>query len=108
MNAIRRKEKKLPKKMFFVFKGAIIGIFQHSKTFIQQNVLLFCCYIHEKCFWTVRWFLILKNNMLSREVCQNCKAFKYGLKKENNVLLVKKTFFSSQIRSEKIQKKKFH
>ena len=42
--------KHFAKKSFSVFKGAIFGIFEHTKTFFWQNVLLFFDRIHVKCF----------------------------------------------------------
>ena len=42
--------KHFAEKSFRVFKGAIFGILEHPKTFFWQNVLLYFCYINEKCF----------------------------------------------------------
>ena len=64
-----------------MFKGAIFGIFEHPKTFFWQNVLLFFCPIHEKCFFN--HFLILnKTHMLSTTVFKNFKLFKYWIEEK--------------------------
>ena len=41
----------LPTKFFWVFKGAIFGIFEPPKTFFWKNVLLLFCHIHQKCLF---------------------------------------------------------
>ena len=45
---IKKKYNIWTKKSFSEFKGAIFGIFEHTKTFFWQNVLLFWGHIHEK------------------------------------------------------------
>ena len=50
MNVRKKNKTFCQKKSFRVFKGAFFGIFEHPKTFFWQNVFLFFCHIHEKCF----------------------------------------------------------
>ena len=59
-------------KSFSVLKNAKNSIFEHTKTFFWQNVLLFLCHIH---------FFIDETHMLSLKVFVNCKIFKYWIKK---------------------------
>ena len=51
---------------FSVFKGAIFGIFEHTKTFFWQNGLIFYCHNHDKCF--CNHFLIFYKT--KRKCCQ--------------------------------------
>ena len=48
-NVGKRKEKKTFIKHFFsVFEGALLGTFEHTKTFFLQNILPFSTQVHEK------------------------------------------------------------
>ena len=88
-------------------RGATFGIFEHTNTFVQHNILFIFSHIHEKFVQTVCWFVIGQNTCCQNRSSSIVKHLNIGLTKNMcfNVSF-KKTVLWSQSLTKNLRKTK--